>query len=135
MIGALHQRADASRRRLILRDYNYIEFVGVPYTDKPQRRRIIYDALPADVPVKSIAFIRHPIHQWLSLCKHEHVRARLSASSFCEAYLFFLRDLGDLPLFKYEEFVEQPSSELRRVCNELDLQFDPSFLERFHPYD
>jgi hypothetical protein len=63
------------------------------------------------------------------------LRDRLPAASFCEAYLLFLRDLSGLPVFKYKEFFERPFLDLRKVCAELDVQFDPSFLQRFHTND
>ncbi len=127
--------ASASSRHLVLRDYNYVEFVGVPYLTDPPRRLIIYDALPHEVSSTSIAFIRHPIDQWVSLCKHEHVRAVLTPSIFCAAYVAFLQQLGGRRIYKYEDFIERPEAEFEAICRDLALPFDPSFVRRFHAFD
>ncbi len=135
LVAKFHARAGVAGRRLILRDYNYVDFVGIPYIDNPPRRRILYDALPHGVPTAAIAFLRHPVDQWLSLCKHEHVRAILRPSWFLEAYAAFLRDLGDTLAFRYEDFVARPETELRAICAALRLEFDPHFAGKFPGFD
>ena len=131
----LHDRAAKLKKRLILRDYNYVDFIGVPWTDSPPRKRIIYSVLPEGTPVSAVAFIRHPVDQWLSLCKHEQVRKLLSPELFLRGYAAFMEDLGDTPVFRYEDFIGDPGAELRGMCRSLDLEFDPSFEQRFHGYD
>ena len=135
LIGALHARACAAARHLILRDYNYIDFVGVPFIADPPRRLMLYAALPPGVPTTSVAFVRHPIDQWLSLCKHEQVRAVLKPSFFCEAYAAFLQEFGTKRVYKYENFAQNPQSELRAICEDLILPFEDSFMETFDKFD
>jgi hypothetical protein len=135
LIGVLHDRARAAGRHLILRDYNYIDFVGIPFIADPPGRMMIYTALPHSVATTAVAFIRHPIDQWLSLCKHEPVRAVLKPSFFCEAYAAFLQEFGTQRIYKYEDFVQHPVTELRAICGDLALPFEPSFIERFDKFD
>lgn len=135
LIGVLHERACAAARHLILRDYNYVDFVGVPFIADPPRRMMLYTALPPGVPTASVAFVRHPIDQWLSLCKHEQVRAVLKPSFFCEAYAAFLQEFGTKRVYKYENFVQNPQSELRAICGDLILPFEASFMEKFDKFD
>ena len=133
-IRALHDGAGRAGRRLILRDYNYVDFMGVPFIDTPPRKRVLYGALPEGVEAAAVAFLRHPVDQWLSLCKHEQVRNVLPVEHFLAGYAAFLEDLGDVPLYRYEDFLEDPSGELRAMCASLNLDFDPSFTERFHEH-
>jgi hypothetical protein len=136
LIQAFYDRARASQRHLVIRDYNYIEFVGAPYTTDPPGRLMIHAALPRAIPTVSVALIRHPIDQWLSLNKHWQPGSFVvSPRAFCVAYATFLRELGNKTMFKYEEFVDDPEGKLRALCAELDLQFIPSFIERFHQFD
>ncbi len=135
LLEVLHIRAMEANRHLVLRDYNFVDFVGVPFTPEPPMRLALYDALPADVPTRAVAFIRHPVGQWSSLCKHELVREVLTPSAFCEAYAAFLEELGSAAAYKYEDFVDRPEMELRAICGDLALPFDPSFAERFHRFD
>lgn len=135
LVDVFHVRASEAGRHLVLRDYNFVDFVGVPYTTDPPRRLTLYAALPAGVPTRAAAFIRHPVDQWSSLCKYEIVRVVLTPSAFCEAYAAFLEELGSIPVYKYEDFVEHPETQLRAICGSLALPFDPSFTERFHTFD
>jgi len=135
LIDVFHIRAIEANRHLVLRDYNFVDFVGVPFTAEPPRRLALCAALPADVPTRAVAFIRHPVDQWSSLCKHEFVGAVLTPSAFCEAYAAFLEELGSTTTYKYEDFVDRPETELRAICRDLALPFDPSFAKRFHTFD
>jgi hypothetical protein len=135
LIQVFHDRCETRGISLVLRDYNYIDFIGVPFIDRPPRRRILCDALPPHIPVRAVALIRHPIDQWLSLCKHTEVNTVLTPSDFLAAYLAFLSDLGDTPVFRYEDFVRNPAVEMSRICENLDLEFDPSCVERFADFD
>jgi len=133
LIQTFHSRAKASGRHLILRDFNYIEFVGLPFNQTPPRRLTIYDSLPQDIPTKAVAFIRHPIDQWVSLCKHVELLP-LDPVHFCDSYAEFLKGLGSIPIYKYEDFVEAPHKQMQAICSDLDLPFDSSCFDRFCDY-
>lgn len=136
MIQAFYDRASASHRHLVIRDYNYIEFVGASFTTDPPRRLMIHAALPRAIPTASVALIRRPINQWLSLRKHwQSGPVVVTPRAFCVASATFLRELGTKSIFKYEEFVDNPEGQLRAICGELDLPFTPSFIEGFHQFD
>jgi hypothetical protein len=136
LVDVFHVRASEAGRHLVLRDYSYVDFVGVPYTADPPRRLTLYATLPAGVPTRAAALIRHPVDQWSSLRKHEFVRAVLTPAVFCEAYAAFLEELGSsIPVYKYEDFVERPVMQLQAICGDLAIPFDPSFTERFHTFD
>jgi hypothetical protein len=135
LLRVFYDRASTTGRHLVLRDYNYLDFVGVPFVPVPSRRFMLYTALPQGVPTKSVALIRHPIDQWLSLCGHEILKDILKPSDFCDAYDAFLRELGTITVHKYEDFVERPEDEFQAICRELSLPFATSFTERFHTFD
>jgi hypothetical protein len=135
LVGAFHDRAGAAGRHLVIRDYNYVDFVGVPFIADPPQHLMLYSALPDSISTTSIAFVRHPIDQWLSLCKHVAVRSVLRPHAFCEAYAAFLRALGTRRLYRYEDFVQNPETELRAICSDLVLPFDPSFIKQFYRFN
>jgi hypothetical protein len=47
LVDVFYARASEAGRHLVLRDYSYVDFVGVPYTAYPPRRFKLYRALPA----------------------------------------------------------------------------------------
>jgi hypothetical protein len=135
LLQLFYNRASAAGRHLVIRDYNYLDFVGVPFVAVPSRQFRLYQALPPSVPTTSVAFIRHPVDQWLSLRTHPVLQTTLNASAFCDAYDAFLRGIGTMPVHKYEDFLERPEAELQTICSELSLPFEASFMERFHKFD
>jgi hypothetical protein len=134
LIACMHDRAAQAGRHLILRDWNYIDYLGVPFNSQPPCRLTIYDALP-DVKTVATAFVRHPLDQWVSLCKHEELQPTLTPVIFCNGYLAFLQSLGSIPVRKYEDFLLNPEREMRAICDDLMLPFEPAFLEKFHTFD
>ena len=135
LIQAFHDRACASGRHLVIRDYNYIDFIGSPFKADTPRRLSIYGALPQSVPTACVALVRHPVDQWLSLRKHKVLGSGAGPAEFCDAYAIFLRELRAAAVFKYEDFVANPDRELQAICRELSLPFAPSFLGDFSTYD
>jgi hypothetical protein len=135
LIEVFHTRAVAASRHLVLRDYSYVNFIGVPFIPDPPCRLILRTALPNAISTASVAFIRHPVDQWVSLSKHAEVKAVLTPAIFCDAYAAFLRELGAEQVYKYEDFVQNPHGVLRAICHDLALPFDPSFIHRFHRFN
>jgi hypothetical protein len=134
LVQVFYHRAQSSKRHLVIRDYNYIEFVGAPFRTDPPRRLMLAEALSAVMPTSSIALIRHPVDQWLSLSKHLKP-SDLTPREFCDAYAAFLRELGTTAVFKYEDFISSPDDQLQRMCETLQLPFAPQFREQFHQFD
>lgn len=135
LIQVFYDRANASGRHLVIRDYNYVEFIGTPFRTDPPGRLMLHRALPRGIPAASVALIRHPVDQWLSLRKHWAPGSDVSPRVFCDAYAAFLRELAATPIFKYEDFIGNPDDQLGAICGELGLRFTPSFRERFHQFD
>ena len=136
LMETFHERAAESGRILVVRDYNYAEFIGVPFLAHPPRRRVLCEVLSDLGPIRAIALVRHPVTQWISLRKHATVRrAALSPTEFADGYAAFTRDLGETSIFRYEDFVSAPEDQMRRVSACLDVPFDISFREKFHTFD
>jgi hypothetical protein len=135
LIEVFHKRAQAKGKHLILRDFTYIDFIGVPFTSQVAGRLTIYDALPTAIAKKAVAFIRHPSDQYMSLCKHQELLPEMTASRFLDGYASFLERIGNMSTFKYEVFVGDPDAQMRAICKSLDLPFEPSFIESFHNFD
>lgn len=136
VIGTLCQKAEDRGLCLILRDFNYAEFIGVPFVANPPRRLVFYECLSQTQVTRSIGLVRHPVDQWASLRQHSNVRRlAVSPSEFADAYVAFVRQLGNTPILRFEGFVADPAAEMRRVCDYLELPFDAGFQTRFQAFD
>lgn len=134
LVERLYTRSRSTGRRLILRDYNYIDFIGLPFIETPPRRLSLLECLPPAVELCSIAFVRHPVDQWASLCKHSVVADLLTPGYFCDSYAEFLSQVDGMAVYRYEDFLREPRRQLERMCSDLDLPFDEHVLARFAEY-
>lgn len=136
VIAALQKQAESRGLHLIVRDYNYADFIGVPFVPRPPLRRLLYDALPGSGERLAVGLVRHPVDQFVSLRGHVAIRrGGLTAAEFARGYRAFVQDLQGTPVFRYEDLIASPQQELRRICECLQLPFDPGFQERFHTFD
>lgn len=136
LMDVLEERATARGLTLVLRDYNYADFIGVPFIRCPPMRRVLCEAFSERQAAPAIGVVRHPIAQWTSLRKHVSARrSALSPAEFSAAYAAFAQDLGNTPVFRYEDLVNDPDKELRRICDCLQLPFDPGFRSRFYSFE
>ena len=56
LIQVFHDRACASGRHLVIRDYNYIDFIGAPFNPAPPRSLSLYAALPQSISTVSLLY-------------------------------------------------------------------------------
>jgi hypothetical protein len=128
-IRVLH--ADATRRgwALVLRDHahsHFCEGAGVP--ERPGLRQL----MPAELPVLSLLTVRHPLDSLASLASNDwlHFEPR-SVDEYCSRYHRFLDHHAGVPVLRYEDFVAAPQPAMQRICQILQLGFQPRFAEMF----
>ena len=118
-----------NNRRLVLRDYSYIDYLGVPFVDKPSMHSSLQLAISHTRPV---LLIRHPLSQYNSLRSHEILRNQLSPTLFIKGYQSFLEHFKEARMIKYEEIVSHPVITLSYLCDYLDLPFSDNFINEFY---
>ena len=80
------------------------------------------------LPVRSVVTVRHPLDSYLSLIANGWVDFQPAClEEYCCRYLRFLDDYDEQPIFKYEDFVEDTSSELEKISRALELPFNAEF--------
>lgn len=105
---------------LILRDYNYADYIGTPFVWRPSLTSSLDAALPG-YPMLEILLIRHPASQYASLLAHAELKNVLSPEEFLAGY----RRLLDLhpkawPV-RYEDLYERFPEGLSRICEFFQL--------------
>eukprot|EP00913_Durusdinium_trenchii_P005899 g5511.t1 len=88
-VTLVEQRARHKGRRLVLRDWAHIDYIGVPYAP-PTNRPALLEALSPAFEMHTAVTVRHPLDQWLSLNTLDVIRGVLSP----EAYLAGVRARG-----------------------------------------
>jgi hypothetical protein len=121
---------DAGRRgwRLVLRDHAHSHFChGSEVAERPNLRQL----MPADLPLRSMVTVRHPLDSFASLVDNDWVHFEPgNIDTYCRRYLMFLDSHAGVPVLRYEDFVADPQSAMQRVCETLDLRYEPGFADR-----
>ena len=129
-LDALRAAAGRKGQHLILRDHSHSHFcVDID----PESRPTLREMMPADVPLRSVVTLRHPVDSWLSLSRmgwHGTMRPA-TIDEYARRYLAFLARHEGCPQLRYEDFLENPAARLADLCTWLDLPWSEDALDLF----
>lgn len=114
---------------LVIREHSHSDFlVG----ESPNDFSTIKGLLKDDHAILAVVTVRHPVDSYLSLLNNGWVHyAPETFDEYCRRYLLFIESNKKVPLYKYEDFVNDPQSETKRICEALDLPYNEDFLDIF----
>lgn len=127
------RRARERHRTLVVRDWNHLDFHGVPFA-APSGRFMLADSLSDRYRLVRAYTVRHPLDQWLSMHRQPVLRA-LSLEAFLAGSLAFARAAAAAGFHRYEDFVANPASVLRALCGDLEVDYDPAWEQSWQAYD
>lgn len=122
--------ADALEPPLVIRDYSYVDYIGLPFVWPRPSSACLREALDPFGSSRAVLFVRHPADCFLSLLGHSPLATALTPSIFVAGHLAFYEDNRDYPLFRFEDFLEAPQATVESMCASLDLTFNPRWADR-----
>ncbi len=131
MLDCLFIAAKDRGLTLIIRYYNYVDFIGIPYIWPVPCDFSLDLSVGNRYQIVDFVFVRSPAAQLASLRTHSAIRSVLTAKHFLNSYRVFLVAKPNAPIFRYEDFVMDPSTTFRKMCATLRVHWDPTVLERF----
>lgn len=131
MLTGVMATAASANYRLIVRDFNYADYIGVPFIWPVPGNSSLDIALAGRFRARSIYVVRHPADQLASLRSHSALAQVLTASRFIAGSLAFLQDRTDAPCFRYEDLLASPERQFSAMCEGIGIPFEPSALSRF----
>lgn len=121
----LRDELDHKGLYLVMRDHAHSQYCTI---QDPHARPNLHQIVSQIAPVKGLVTVRHPLDSFLSLTKNGWIHfSPGTIEEYCRRYLVFLMAHENLPLMKYEDFVAEPQSIAKTMCDHLDLAFDPDF--------
>ena len=82
--------------------------------------------------LRSIVTVRHPIDSWLSLKNNGWIHfVPQTVDEYAHRYHAFLNECHEAPIYRYEDFLENPDSALGEMCRSLALTFPEGFMDLF----
>jgi hypothetical protein len=135
----LSARAEEKGGRLVVRDWSHMDFMALPFADKPTNRLTLVEALRGTFSIRNAAIVRHPADQTESLVRTWPGEALPPLGTFLRANRDFAEVLcaedAPVPFFRYEDFTRDPDGVLRLLCETLDVPFDAGYADRWGRYD
>lgn len=114
---------------LILRDHSHSDYClgdGIRGTNS------IINILKEDFNILSAVTLRDPVDTFLSMEKSRFLHFSPSTyAEYCDRVEAFISAYESAPVFQYENFVENPKSEMEKLCKSLDIEFNPLFEDTF----
>ena len=121
-------------KQLVVRDWSHVDFMGIPIeSDRPGSLRLA-STLASDFDVMSVASIRNPVDQYLSMHKLPILQESWDSELVWRAMRKFAEQIQGMPWIRYEQFVVDPEKEIKRLCEHWQIQFDDRFLTRWTEY-
>ena len=132
-IEDLYRTARGAGGRLVIRDYNYVDYLGVPFVEEPQLNSSLLLALKGRLTRRSAVLLRHPLRQFLSLRSHR-ILSVLTPQLFVTGYHAFLDDFAWAYVVKYEDLVANPQLTMATLCEYYQIPFSADAVDRHHEY-
>lgn len=133
-VRLVEERARRKGRRLVLRGWDHIDYIGVPYA-QPTGRPVLLETLSPAFELSTAVSVRHPLDQWLSLNSLDVIRGALTPEVYLRGVRAFSEQVAGEPFTRFEDFTLQPMIEARTLCERLGVAFDPGFMTRWHAYE
>jgi hypothetical protein len=134
LIRKLYVYLKNNGKQLIVRDYNYVDFVGFPFTDAMYNNSSLNHACETDFIIKDVVLVRHPADQLASLRSHYCMR-NLAAQDFVDCYLDFLRFFKNSYIYQYESLVSNPDFYMACLCYDIGLTWSSEAMNKFVSMD
>lgn len=121
-LSAAKEKLEGRGHYLILRDHSHSQFClgGVDFDQRPSLRDIVADQF---TPL-SLLTVRHPLDSYLSLQANRWVSfSPDTLEEYARRYLAFLERHKGVPIFFYENYIENPTGELQKMSDCLKLPY------------
>jgi protein O-GlcNAc transferase len=118
---------------LVLRDWTHLDYIGVPYT-KPEHGFKLSDSLSEMYDIRNVVTTRHPVDQYLSLLGLPIVAQSLDLDAYLHGCLRFAQHAKEHGFYRYEDFTNDPTTVLKLICKDLDLEFDENYKDKWSAY-
>jgi hypothetical protein len=130
-IRLIAQQSEAAGKTLVIRDWAHLDYIGIPFVKQPEYRSQLQEALADTFEVSAFALVRHPADQWFSTRRLKVMEQRLTLETYLAGYRRFAERAAAQGFIRYEEFTVDPVSNMRLLCSNLHITFDPGFVNRW----
>jgi protein O-GlcNAc transferase len=132
-IALISQRCAELGKMLVLRDWNHLDYIGMPYV-QPDFRPLLAESLQGGFELIRVATVRHPLDQWLSLTRDPAFGNGLAMGKYLKGVRRFAEMAVQRGFHRFEDFTADSDAMLQQLCASLQLPFDPAYRQRWTSY-
>lgn len=120
--------------QLVIRDWIHLDFMAVPFLETPYYGSRLVESLEKDFDIVQFHLVRHPVPQWFSTNKLAVVHGQLSLEQYLEGHYRYAEFCQQNGFVRYEDFTTDPERIMRVICDNLQLDYDPGFMQKWPSY-
>ena len=125
---------DKKGLQLVIRDWVHLDFMAVPFIDKPYYHSRLVEQLEKDFTIIQYHLVRHPVPQWISTNRIQIIHGKLSLEQYLEGYYRYALSCLDNGYVRYEDFSVEPEKKMQQICEHLQINYDPGFMQKWSGY-
>ena len=128
-LGTIYSELLNCGLRLVLRNHVHSHYCRDAII--PERPSLL-EIVTTKFPTLSVVTVRDPIDSYVSLKANGWMQfSPPTFDEYCARYAAFIRSYEGSPVVRFEDFVNDPATEMKKICDFLDLPFNLDFLELF----
>ena len=122
MLNAIVRKLTSMGMHVVIRDHSHSHFcTDTKFDDRPTH----LDVLMKSLTVRPVVTVRNPVESYISLLRNEWESYEPTGfDEYCRRYLAFLELHAGSPVYKFEDFTDEPGDVLRKICDDLCLDYD-----------
>ena len=120
--------------QLVIRDWTHLDFMAVPFIDKPYYRSRLVEHLQKDFDIIQYHLVRHPVPQWFSTNNLAVMHGKLMLEQYLEGYYRYACLASENGYVRYEDFTRDPALSMRKICANLEIDYDAGFIDKWQGY-
>ena len=128
-LKVIHSESVRLGQRLILRDHAHGHFcLGAAIPDRPDFLQIV----AVRFETLSLVTVRHPLDSFLSMEALGWLNfSPRTFDEYCKRYIAFINVYKEVPIIRYEDFVQTPNDIMNNICELLKIPFNDQFTDLF----
>ena len=128
-LKTLRNELSLKGKRLLLRDHSHSHFL---MDRQGKERKTVLTMVAEHFETLSVVTVRNPLDSFLSLDTLSWKSFQpFNLEEYCARYIRFLDAYQGIPVFRYEDFVNEPEKNMEQMCQLLKLPYSPHFAETF----
>lgn len=130
-VELLYRRAIQQGKRLVLRDFSYLDYFLSPWSSAPAFSLASLDIISRFFRTIPLAILEHPLALWLDLSRIPDFRDRVDIEAFIKGYHRFAISSVEIGFVKIEDVLREPQNFIEMIGRKYSISLNGDQKKRF----